>query len=156
MSTVATMYQRSFQCNKHLMNMIDIPESFFHKDDLKKAGFFFINEHCALLPVGWNMKRGEGSDKVLYDEKGRMRGKLHHGVSGSAIELVCRYIPHFEYYENDTKVRGCIIDNSTGRIVSEIWSGSRSSFEAYKVSSWMREYLRKNYPYWEHSTAYWD
>lgn len=128
------------------------------KNMLESIGFVFKDEIHAEMPNGWSLKN-DGQVTIFIDEKGNKRGTItkcnSNGRIRTFVNLIRRYIPIFQFSEDNQHISGCIKDNCTGKIIHKIWSGKRDFYNPFEISEGMHEYLNQHYPKWEDYNAYW-
>lgn len=129
------------------------------KELFERLGFVYRDEIHVEIPSGWSLSY-EKNRVLLVDEKGRNRGNvfIYHtnGIKKTMIELLKRYMPIFQFSEDDTCVSAYIKDNATGKSVYDFWTGSRNHYNVFELSAQMHEYLDQHYPLWEDYCAYWN
>jgi len=133
-----------------------------------------LNKHfCeAVIPEGWSVKAGNHPHwQELVDQNNRVRADLYFcsefAVTKAFMALRRRFTTVFEFSEDKTSLRVCVMDNDD-RMYSTDWidcqytdSHSRTSNQHdwqihQKLEAQAKSWLNSNFSGWENCLNLWD
>jgi len=138
------------------------------KEDLEELGFIFSKDADDIFinvkfPDGWKKEAtGHSMHNVLIDDKGRKRGRIFYKAAfydrRASMSLCTRYSSTMDY-ELDDAVQFLVKAGDEVIYRTEKIECKRGSDEYWsaqdKAEAEVREWLNKNYPYWQEVLEYW-